>query len=794
MQGIRSIMNPPRFLYLSVFLLSVSVLCSEIIATRITSVVFVYDYAFFIVSLAILGLGSGGVYSYYRINEHDISKSFRIISKFIVLFSLSLCVFIISVIVLSITNPFIYFLLLSIPFFSAGIVYSQIFKHFANTSYKLYAADLAGGAIGSVLSLGSFSVFGAPNSIFILAVMNFGLAVSFMADRIKYKVKIVLFSVLILSFSFLVYNGKKEILGSVPIGYFSEKDFFFVYPDISTQAQIIDSRWSIHGRSDLVRYSHQDMVQQLFIDGSAGTQVYRFNGNIQKTNSMLQEVLLHNSIAIPFLFLKEDEKNNMLIIGPGGGKEVLIGLFSSVKKITGVEINSDFVDIVKDHKNFNGGIYTDFSNVHILVKEGRHYIKQSKDKFDLIVMALPSTAQMQSIEPFAMSENYLLTKEAIEDYLNTLTPKGRLIFTVHNRWELMRLITTTMSAFNKLGIENSEVINHFAVLDADYAPTLVIKRTAFTKEEVLYWRATEKIIPKYFPEVTYLPLSPEDISKSRINSILESVSQDKEYLQRYIEQSNYDISPCSDDNPYFYKIHKSVPGEFLWMLAGIIGFNAIVIWLPVRLLRRKKTQDDFQSVLLPLVIIACIGAGFMILEISLFQKLILYLGSPTVSLSILLSTLLIGMGVGSLGGNYIFRDNVRKRLFIAGMFIVVYGVLLFIVSPLILSKCLVYTMIVRSLVSFVLVLPFGSFLGIPFPSCIQLLKQRKLEKYIPWMYGVNGAMAVLGSMLAIILSMLFGFTPTFFIGLAFYFVILVLLWYVSQKRYIVIGKDNEKRT
>jgi len=90
----------------------------------------------------------------------------------------------------------------------------------------------------------------------------------------------------------------------------------------------------------------------------------------------------------------------MLVIGPGGGKEVLIGLFGEVEMITGVEVNPDFVQIVKDYKTFDGGIYSDFPNVEMVVEEGRHYVEQTKEKFDLIVMALPSTAQTQSIEPF----------------------------------------------------------------------------------------------------------------------------------------------------------------------------------------------------------------------------------------------------------------------------------------------------------------------------------------------------------------------------------------------------------
>jgi hypothetical protein len=111
------------------------------------------------------------------------------------------------------------------------------------------------------------------------------------------------------------------------------------------------------------------MVMQLFVDGAAGTQVYQFNGNIQRTNSHLQALLLQHTNSIPFLCTTDAEKQSMLVIGPGGGKEILLGLFGGVQHITGVEVNPDFVAIVKDHRDFNGGIYTDFPNVRIVVDE-----------------------------------------------------------------------------------------------------------------------------------------------------------------------------------------------------------------------------------------------------------------------------------------------------------------------------------------------------------------------------------------------------------------------------------------
>ena len=774
-------MKNNKLLYLNLFLLSASVLCFEIISTRIASVIFVNDYAFIIVSLAMLGLGSGSIYSYYKINSTKLTGTFNVISRSLIFMGGSLLFFIVSVVVLSITIPFIFFFLLFVPFFLAGIVYAVIFKMYAEYSFKIYAADLSGGALGSIVSLGFINIVGAPNSILFLAIIIFSLSISFTQGLIGKRKMIVSSSILFILFVLLSYNGKKEFLGEVPIGNYLEKDYYHVYPNLNYQSQIIDSRWSIYGRSDLAQYSHQDVVKQLFIDGAAGTQMYRFNGNVKKPEKILLDLLIRHSISIPFLFLTEQEKNNMLIIGPGGGKEVLIGLFGGVEQITGVEINPDFVDIVEDHKNFNGGIYTDFPNVNVFVQEGRHYIKRSNGTFDLIVMALPSTEQMQSIEPFAMSENYLLTIEAIQDYLKILTPEGRLIFTVHNQWELLRLIVTTVSAFEELGVESNDMQNHFAVLEAEYAPTIVIKKNAFTQDEVSRWHDTMKKIPKELPAVTYLPYSRGNLNQTNVSLFLSTIIQNKEVMQKYIGHGEYDISPCRDDKPYFYKVNKGAPDEYWWLLCGLGGFNLFVVWLPLKFIKKKNKKEQRAALTLPLTIFICIGLGFMILEVSLFQKFILYLGSPTVSLSILLSSLLIGMGIGSIWGKKLFKDNIYKRLNTVSLLIVISGILLFILCPYVLSKLLVYSLIIRCPVSFFMILPFGLLLGIPFPSCIQLLKQGNMEKYIPWMYGVYGAMSVLGSVLAVILSMLYGFTPAFIIGLLFYFIIFILLHFTSNK-------------
>lgn len=94
-----------------------------------------------------------------------------------------------------------------------------------------------------------------------------------------------------------------------------------------------------------------------------------------------------------------------------------------------------------------------------------------------------------------------------------------------------------------------------------------------------------------------------------------------------------------------------------------------------------------------------------------------------------------------------------------------------------------------SIISFIFIFPLGILLGVPFPTGVQILKSSDYENLIPWMYGINGGMSVMGSILAVNLSLILGFTPTLFIGLSIYFVLGLIL--LSGSR--TITYYNEKR-
>jgi hypothetical protein len=781
-------MNNTNGVNFNILVVSAVVICFEIISTRISSLIFVQNYAFIILSLAILGLGSGGIYSYYKIKPEEGSpKNPKTLSMFILFSGVSLIIFIVLEIILSITNPYIYFFFLFLPFFFAGVVYAEFFSNYANAGFRIYASDLIGAALGSFLSLYVFNFFNAANAVLFLAIVLFISSINFL-NVVKKKQTLLYLALICLSIALIIF-GKRDLFGKIPIGNFPEKDIYYTYDDPNINPTIIDNRWSINGRSDLVEYNNQNIVKNLFIDGAAGSQMYRFNGNISHHDTLLNKILLHHSTTIPFLFLTKEEKENMLVIGPGGGGEILAGILGGVQNITGVEVNPDFVEMVKKYSDFNGGIYTNYPNVKIEVAEGRHFIKSTRQHYNIIVLALPSTKQLQNIDGLASNENFLLTVEAVKDYLSNLTQNGQLIFTLHNRWELVRFIVTTLYAFKENGIDNSDAPNHFIILGSDYAPTIVIKKSAYTVDEIKAIAKAARSLPADFSRITYLPFLNNQVKNEIENVLIQYIKDQHIPLEKLIANNSSDISPVRDDSPFFYKVNKGMPGDFSNLLIAVSVIALLSVIIPFMKIKTKlknnRKNKEKERFAVPLLVFTCIGIGFMILEISLFQKFILYLGSPTIALSILLGSLLVGMGVGSFFGGQIYSYDVLKRLKHISGLIVITGTLLFVIHPPILNELLAYRLVIRAIICFVLLFPFGFLLGIPFPTGIQMLKQNNLVKYIPWMYGVNGIFTVLGSVSAVILSMTFGFTSSFFVGLSMYLIIFIFLTLGS-----IISKQN----
>ena len=145
------------------------------------------------------------------------------------------------------------------------------------------------------------------------------------------------------------------------------------------------------------------------------------------------------------MFLQAEERDHALIIGPGGGRDILLAIMGGIDKITAVEINKDLVDLVRKYSWYNGDIYSSLNNVDIIIDEGRNFLKRQKEQYDIIMLSLPATNTSRSPEGYAITENFLLTTDSISDYLDHLSDEGCLVAVAHGDISILRLFSIALT-------------------------------------------------------------------------------------------------------------------------------------------------------------------------------------------------------------------------------------------------------------------------------------------------------------------------------------------------------------
>jgi predicted membrane-bound spermidine synthase len=772
-----------------VFLTSFSLLAFEITLARLLSVLLLYHFVFAVVSLALLGLGVGGIFVYFfRPQVPAGDNRFGSLALLASLISLAIPVSVILMIQIgyldSVNNILVYGFLLFIPFFLAGVFLAEVFRMFPELSARIYGADLVGAAIGSLGVILLLNVLGGVNTSFLLGAIAAIAALLFTLRVLKKNIRRVMIS----GVSFLVVAG---LLGTnVLVAYMSDipiaganpiKDIHRALYRPSFPGKIIETKWSAFGRTDLVEFSDRPELMEIYIDGTAGMPMYRFNGDFDLPDAAINRLKTGFTGYFPFFFLEEEEKNNALVIGPGGGRDILVALMGEVGQVTAVEVNKDLVDMVREYAWYNGGIYTDFENVTVIVDEGRNFLKRQEEKYDLIMLSLPVTQTSRSLEGYSLTENFLFTTESINDYLEHLTDEGRLVVVTHDDITLWKLISISLKALSQRGISNEAAFNQIYMLglgSASEYPLFVLKKTPFGLAEV-FQRHEKMRQLGYDPTLTYFPYIE---GAGMVNPLLLALSRGKivfnDVKRNMAEKLNLDISPATDNSPFFYKIDTGLPQP-----VSIVFWFSIIMMLLVLLVpplywkwrpARRETQPRSlrgANRLKPVVLFSMLGIGFMLVEISLIQKFILFLGQPVLSMAVLLFSLLVGAGLGSLFSGRLAPERITRGIAIASLSIVAVIVSYIFLLPLVFEQLLGLALAIRLSAMVVMLVPLGFLMGFPFPLGIRALKEMKMGGYIPWMWGINGVASVLGSVMTIALAIGFGFTQALLVGAACYLVV-----------------------
>ena len=765
---------------LSTAFISYGVLSFEVVLTRIFSVMLSYHFVFAIISFALLGLGMGGMLL-KRWQKWFPASDYR---QNAALFALMIAASVIAIIKLPVfaTSAFvdlrlwIYILLTTLPFFFAGLTLAHIFREFAHRSSVLYGLDLLGATLGALTVVPLLNAFGGVNAALVIAAITAlgALVIGFSTG----KIPLVNFSLSGIVFIIFVMAIPGYLSTEVPIARDPNKDLYRFLQNPRDTVEIIETRWSAFGRTDLVRSELTPDQMTIFVDGAAGSAMYNLD-SLLANEEQRAHLVHHFGEFFPFFFLKENEKNSALIIGPGGGRDVVVALLGDVKSITAVEVNPDVVKIVKDYENFNGGIYSKLANIQPVVQEGRNFLRSTSEKYDLIMLALPITKSSRSVEGYALTENFLFTVEAFEDFLNHLTPEGRIVIVAHNDPEIYRLISLALSAFKQRNIGEADAMKHIYTLASGMMPTIVIKNRPFdspaaeARHSLLHQAGFDR--GNYFvPFVKQQVVRAEDrlgidLELRMFDQILVDISEGNLTLEHLIHGASIDLRPVTDDSPFFYKFEPGLPQPFGWFSLLIIFVIGLLV-VPLTVNRKVATAN--YSVLKPfslypqmklyLLIFFLLGAGFMLIEISFLQKLTLYIGQPVMALTVLLFSLLLGTGLGSLCSAFT-KNYLHRVIAVTSLCIIILTIVYSLYLPDFFA-----TNLDPKITAALFLLPLGFFLGFPFPLSIRLMKTMNLEHYVDWMWGVNGIASVVGSALTMIIGILSGFSTALYLGMVLY--------------------------
>ena len=521
-------------------------------------------------------------------------------------------------------------------------------------------------------------------------------------------------------------------------------------------------------------------------DAGAPTQLVQFDG---KNYKGVRAIFSRDSTLSVFQ-LKTDA--NALIIGVGGGRDVLVALATGQRKITAVEINPLMGELVLDaFADYIGNIFSD-PRVTLHIQEGRNFIAASDEKYDLIEFSMiDSWSSAAAAGAYVFNENSLYTIDAIRDFVDHLEPDGILSMTRYYDWdEALRLTTMFASYLESVGIDDAAA--RIMVIRNDLKPanaTVLLKNGRFTREEALKLAEVAAITDSsilHAPHLSADQLAPLP-SRRAFERILDPSAFGTTRAQ-IIDGHWRDISPPTDDRPFFFYTQRALdmlrvnPREHaarrlaLPLLYGMVvamgGIALITIFLPLYLRSGsgiREAPHRFRS----LGYFAMLGTGFMLIEISLIQRLTVFLGHPTWSFVVVLSSVLFCSGLGSQYSSRWSRPEPRvlSRV-LAGLTMLLLFVAVVVYNQLIdlmwLSKP------ARVLVSVSITGVPAFFMGMCFPLGIQIVRQFHAT-LVPWGWGTNGAFSVFASVLSIVLALAVGFRTSMLLGVACYAVAYFLI-------------------
>ena len=783
---------------LGLFAIALATLMFEILLTRIFSVVMWYHFAFMAISVAMFGMAAGAVLVYLAPAFFDAARTRLRLAQFALAFAVAMVLCFLSFLCvpfypeptfLGMFSVGLVYSLVAAPFVLSGVCVTLALTRFPDQVGRLYGADLAGAALGCVGVIVVLGFTDGPTSvIYVACIAAFAAAVWAMdADNKRLMV-----AALALCLGFAGFAGWSSVR-------YQLQDPVIELQRIKGQAAMtpLFQRWNhfswIRVKAHPIPWpqawglpleeAQKHATRQLFldIDGNAGTYLTAFDGDLARHRYLEHDItnLAH--------FLRTDA--DVMVFGAGGGRDVLSALVFGQKSVLAVEINQAILEAVTDRfADFVGRLH-ERDNVTFVHQEARSFAASTDQQFDIVQMTLVDTWAATAAGAFVLSENALYTTEGWILFLERLKERGVLSA---SRWyveprpnEMYRLAAVAVAALRARGIQNPR--DHILIARVDGAlihprgsevdqrwgvGNLLVSPTPFTPEDVA--RVTAACAEKGFELVLTPDLSPDPYFGELADAADPAAYTDRQRLN---------LAAPTDNDPFFFNmlrfgdLFRARPEEHaqddinlsaVYLLGTILlVVTALSLTCILGPLALTADRTDLRGAGPLLAFFAAIGTGFMLVEISQMQRLVVFLGHPTYGLSVVLFALLLSGGAGSwLTGRITAEDQLAVGTRLLGALLVVLFVF-GLVTPAAIQALGGASIGLRIAVAVAILFPLGMLMGTAFPLGLRAASGHS-EALTPWLWATNGAMSVLASVLAVMISLFGGISLAFWCGAVAY--------------------------
>jgi SAM-dependent methyltransferase len=770
--------------YLAILVLASATLSYQILITRFFSVMLYYHFAFAAISLAMLGLTRGAMEVYGKPARYTAERVAVEFARHASWFAITGVGAMIAFLCVPLLIPGDYVLVaLAVvtiafvrPFTESGVCITLLLTRLPYGGGWLYAADLAGAALGCLGVIFVLLVVDPVSATLGIGALAAG--AGWTVVRGSGDIRSLRLSgavALTLAAAAVVHTGL-DVSGKSHLGVFWAKG--------APQTGTLFERWNTYSRVRVTTLgetapfgwgfarAQKTKIEQnrLDIDADAATVITRHDGDINKLSYLKDDVINAAYLVQP--------PADVAVVGVGGGRDILSGLLFGARHISGIEINPAIFDVLTDKfADFSGHLDRQ-PGVSLVNAEARSYINHSSDRYDLVQISLIDTWAATAAGGLTLTENRLYTVEAWGDFYRALKPGGLLSV---SRWydpdshrgEFYRLVAIAASALQRKGVPAAELPNHIIALNVDNIVTVITRPDALTPAQ---WQgARTRLLAQGFK----ILLGP-DVSFDAVTSTLMSGKADAAYFASLPEN----ISPSTDDNPFFFYTARF--GDFISKPRAALTQNNAAISMTLMLIVtalcaclyyivgpyiRLARRMPLPVLTPPLAYFCAIGMGFMLIEISQMQRLMVFLGHPVYGLSVVLFTILLFSGIGSttVGAHLPGPGAVIARVAALLTTLVAAGLL----TPLFTTWARSEATDMRILLSVLLLAPPAFCMGMMFPLGLSIW--RRHQELLPFFWSANGITSMFASVLGMALSIEFGIARTFALGVGFYAVCALMI-------------------